>query len=39
VQVQACDVELGEAESLRLIQIPAGGFLMGSPANEPRQEN
>jgi formylglycine-generating enzyme required for sulfatase activity len=34
VRVQACDVDLGEGESLRLIQIPAGDFLMGSPANE-----
>jgi formylglycine-generating enzyme required for sulfatase activity len=39
VRVDACDVDLGEGESLRLIQIPAGDFLMGSPANEPRQEN
>jgi len=34
VRVDACDVDLGEWESLRLIQIPAGDFLMGSPANE-----
>ena len=34
VQVQACELELGEGESLRLIQIPAGEFLMGSPATE-----
>jgi formylglycine-generating enzyme required for sulfatase activity len=37
VQVQACDVDLGEGESLRLIQIPAGDYLMGSPANEPER--
>ena len=38
--VQACAVELGEGERLRLIQIPAGEFLMGSSANEPmRREN
>ena len=37
VNVQACDLELGEGESLRLIQIPAGDFLMGSPANEPER--
>jgi formylglycine-generating enzyme required for sulfatase activity len=37
VRVQACDVDLGEGESLRLIQIPAGDFLMGSPANEPER--
>jgi formylglycine-generating enzyme required for sulfatase activity len=37
VRVQACDVDLGEGESLRLIQIPAGDFLMGSPASEPER--
>jgi formylglycine-generating enzyme required for sulfatase activity len=37
VRVDACDVDLGEGESLRLIQIPAGDFLMGSPANEPER--
>jgi formylglycine-generating enzyme required for sulfatase activity len=37
VRVQACDVDLGEGESLRLIQIPAGDFLMGSPASEPQR--
>ncbi|MCS5700333.1 SUMF1/EgtB/PvdO family nonheme iron enzyme [Cyanobium sp. FGCU-52] len=34
VRVQACEVALGEGESLRLIQIPAGEFGMGSPADE-----
>jgi len=34
VRVDACDVDLGEGESLRLIKIPAGDFLMGSPASE-----
>lgn len=34
VRVQACEVELGQGESLRLIQIPAGEFVMGSPADE-----
>jgi formylglycine-generating enzyme required for sulfatase activity len=37
VWVDAGDVDLGEGESLRLIQIPAGDFLMGSPANEPER--
>jgi formylglycine-generating enzyme required for sulfatase activity len=37
VRVDACDVDLGEGESLRLIQIPAGDFLMGSSANEPER--
>jgi hypothetical protein len=37
VRVQTCDVDLGEGESLRLIQIPAGDFPMGSPANEPER--
>jgi formylglycine-generating enzyme required for sulfatase activity len=37
VNVQACDLELGEGESLRLIQIPAGEFLMGSPDSEPER--
>jgi formylglycine-generating enzyme required for sulfatase activity len=37
VRVGACDVDLGDGESLRLIQIPAGDFLMGSPANEPER--
>jgi formylglycine-generating enzyme required for sulfatase activity len=37
VRVDACDVDLGEGESLRLIQIPAGDFLMGSPASEPQR--
>jgi formylglycine-generating enzyme required for sulfatase activity len=37
VRVQAGEVDLGEGESLRLIQIPAGDFLMGSPANEPER--
>jgi formylglycine-generating enzyme required for sulfatase activity len=37
VNVQACDLELGEGESLRLIQIPAGEFLMGSPASDPQR--
>jgi formylglycine-generating enzyme required for sulfatase activity len=37
VRVQVCDVDLGEGESLRLIQIPAGDFLRGSPANEPER--
>jgi formylglycine-generating enzyme required for sulfatase activity len=39
VNVQACDLELGEGESLRLIQIPAGEFWMGSPATEPRRSD
>jgi formylglycine-generating enzyme required for sulfatase activity len=34
VRVQACEVPLGEGESLRLIQIPEGEFTMGSPATE-----
>ena len=34
VRVQACEVALGEGESLRLVQIPAGEFEMGSPAHE-----
>jgi formylglycine-generating enzyme required for sulfatase activity len=34
VRVDAGDVDLGEGESLRLIQIPAGEFWMGSPADE-----
>jgi formylglycine-generating enzyme required for sulfatase activity len=34
-RVEAGDVELGEGQSLRLIRIPAGEFLMGSPATEP----
>lgn len=38
VRVDACDVDLGEGESLRLIQIPAGDFLMGSPATETNGE-
>ncbi len=37
VRVDACDVDLGEGESLRLIQIPAGDFLMGSYADEPER--
>jgi formylglycine-generating enzyme required for sulfatase activity len=37
VNVQACDLELGEGESLRLIQVPAGEFLMGSPASESQR--
>ena len=36
-RVEACDVDLGEGESLRLIQIPVGEFPMGSPANEPKR--
>ena len=39
VRVQACDVDLGEGESLRMIQIPAGDFLMGSPATEPERSD
>jgi hypothetical protein len=39
VRVGACDVDLGDGESLRLIQIPAGDFLMGSPANEPERSD
>ena len=39
VRVDACEVDLGEGESLRLIQIPAGDFLMGSPANEPERSD
>jgi hypothetical protein len=38
VRVDACDVDLGEGESLRLIQIPTGDFLMGSPATETNGE-
>jgi formylglycine-generating enzyme required for sulfatase activity len=34
VRVQACEVALGEGESLRLIQIQEGKFEMGSPADE-----
>ena len=34
VRVDAGDVDLGEGESLRLIQIPAGEFGMGSAADE-----
>jgi hypothetical protein len=34
VRVQACEVALGEGESLRLIQIPEREFGMGSPADE-----
>ena len=37
VRVDAGDVDLGEGESLRLIQIPAGDFLMGSPASESQR--
>jgi formylglycine-generating enzyme required for sulfatase activity len=37
VRVDAGDVDLGEGESLRLIQIPAGEFWMGSPATEPER--
>ncbi len=37
VRVQACEVPLGEGESLRLIQIPEGEFTMGSPATELRR--
>ena len=39
VRVGACDVDLEDGESLRLIQIPAGDFLMGSPANEPERSD
>jgi formylglycine-generating enzyme required for sulfatase activity len=39
VRVDACEVDLGEGQSLRLIQIPAGDFLMGSPANEPERSD
>ncbi|MFN7900028.1 MAG: formylglycine-generating enzyme family protein [Synechococcaceae cyanobacterium] len=39
VNVQACDLELGEGESLRLIQIQAGEFLMGSSASEPQRSD
>ena len=34
VRVKACEVALGEGKSLRMIHIPAGDFLMGSPADE-----
>jgi formylglycine-generating enzyme required for sulfatase activity len=37
VRVDAGEVDLGEGESLRLIQIPAGEFWMGSPATEPER--
>ncbi|MFN9934142.1 MAG: TIR domain-containing protein [Cyanobacteriota bacterium] len=37
VGVRACDVDLGQGESLQLIRIQAGEFGMGSPATEPER--
>jgi hypothetical protein len=34
VRVQAGEIDLGEGETLRLIQIPEGEFEMGSPADQ-----
>jgi formylglycine-generating enzyme required for sulfatase activity len=39
VRVQACEVPLGDGESLRLIQIPEGEFTMGSPPTELKRSN
>jgi len=38
-QVEAVEQELGCGSSLRLIRIPAGEFLMGSPSDEPQRSD
>ena len=39
LEVQGRQLELGDGVSLPLIAIPAGEFVMGSPANEPERGN